>query len=56
MNTFTDWLSTYSYTELIDLYGTLTKFYPEHSLLPWVEQEIEIREIELSAMFEGETN
>jgi len=43
-NTLTDVLCEMSYSELLDLLGQLTRFYPDHELTPWVEQELEIRE------------
>ena len=40
----TDVLSEMSYSELLDLLGQLTRFYPDHELTPWIEQELELRE------------
>lgn len=44
MQSMTAILAEYSYSELIDLHGELTRVNPEHELIAWVEQELEIRE------------
>lgn len=61
MNTVTDILAGFTYVELIDLLGQLNQHYPDHELLPWVEQEIELRDEEMRWLAEqmyvyGETH
>lgn len=61
MNTMTDILAEMTYVELIDLLGQLNRHYPDHELLPWVEQEIELRDEEMRWLAEqmyvyGETH
>ena len=46
MNTYTSFLSEYKYFDLLDLRTNLIKHYPDHPIIPWVEQEIELREAE----------
>ena len=47
MTTITDILAGFTYVELIDLLGQLNQHYPDHEFLPWVEQEIELRDEEM---------
>jgi hypothetical protein len=48
MNTYTSFLSEYKYFDLLDLRTNLLKHYPDHPIIPWVEQEIELREAEFN--------
>lgn len=41
---YTDLLEGLSYLDLIDLYGQLSEFSPDHELIKWVEQEIQLRD------------
>ena len=44
MTLYTDLLEGLSYVDLVDLYGQLTEFSPDHELIKWVEQEIQLRD------------
>lgn len=48
---YTEILSALSYNELLDLQRRLADF-PGHQLLPWIEQEIEIREEQMKWLME----
>ena len=51
--TMTGILASYSYVELLDMLGQLNRYSPNHELIPWVEQEIELREILMDRQMEA---